>query len=326
LGGVFGPNLASSQSLDQNVRSALADSLGHIWDVASDDLDLNDLTLADSQGEIRSHPIIPGLFGRYYDLVFSLDAGRYSEARTLFREIADLARGRPSFDVVPFSNAALGSDEERYARLLSFESPIAFAEPDLTDWMLFRRNVGDGLDLLKKADAELEAQVRGLAVQVVGASPDTRHHKRRFGGASSFMLWGMIVLNVREHSNLLDLIAGLVHETGHQLLFGLALDEPLVENAIEERYSSPLRSDGRPMDGIFHATFVCARVHYAYAKMIANLDDDLNSEDRDSLKRRLFESRQKFFKGLDTIKEFGRLTSNGDRIISAASDYMRHAG
>ena len=38
------------------------------------------------------------------------------------------------------------------------------------------------------------------------------------------------------------------------------LDEPLVQNAPDESYHSPLRADDRPMDGVFHATLVCARL------------------------------------------------------------------
>ncbi len=59
------------------------------------------------------------------------------------------------------------------------------------------------------------------------------------------MLWGAVLLDVKQHATRLDMVAGLVHEAAHQLLFGLSVNEQLVENPIEERYGSPLRTDLR---------------------------------------------------------------------------------
>jgi hypothetical protein len=47
------------------------------------------------------------------------------------------------------------------------------------------------------------------------------------------MLWGAVFLNVERHQTPLDALRGLVHEGAHQLLFGLSVDDPLVENPLE---------------------------------------------------------------------------------------------
>ena len=137
------------------------------------------------------------------------------------------------------------------------------------------------------------------------------------------MLWGAILLNVEQHGTVLDMIAGLVHEAAHQLLFGLSVDEPLVENAMHERYASPLRTDLRPMDGIFHATFVCARMHYGYSRLRLCASTRFNEIELALIERRLGEYRKQFFQGLATVEQFGRMTVNGNRILNAAADYMR---
>jgi hypothetical protein len=80
------------------------------------------------------------------------------------------------------------------------------------------------------------------------------------------------------------------------------------------------------MDGIFHATFVCARMHYAYTQLRQGPKNGLSGADRDLVERRLGDYRGKFLDGLDTVKRFGRMTANGDRILSAAADYMHSAG
>ena len=51
-----------------------------------------------------------------------------------------------------------------------------------------------------------------------------------------FMLWGSVLLNTEYYDAKLDMMAALLHETAHQLLFGLSLDQPVVENDVEERY------------------------------------------------------------------------------------------
>jgi HEXXH motif-containing protein len=62
----------------------------------------------------------------------------------------------------------------------------------------------------------------------------------------------------------------LTHEAAHSLLLGYTLGAPLVESDPAERFSSPLREDLRPMDGIVHATYVLARMHYIIASSVCS--------------------------------------------------------
>ena len=54
----------------------------------------------------------------------------------------------------------------------------------------------------------------------------------------------------------------LIHEHAHTVLFAHSPNEGVVSNHPDERYVSPLRSDARPMEGIFHQSFVLARMIY----------------------------------------------------------------
>jgi hypothetical protein len=322
---VFFPSKDSRlPSLDIGMRAALADSLAHIHHVAARHLNLADGSIAAGLSEIRSHRVCPGVFGRYYDLVFAVRAQRYDDASALFAEIVDLATERPIFAVLSFSAEALSADKERYARLLSLEteSSLALTAPDAKELVVFEELVDAALQLLEEADAALAAELRAVVIQVVGAIPSSG---RGFGGASSLMLWGAVLLNVRHYTNRLDMLAALIHEAAHQLLFGRSFDEPLVENSLDERYGSPLRIDPRPMDGIFHATFVCARMHYAYARLTQGAKNTLSRADRGLVEQRLSDYSAKFFDWLKTVRRYGRVTANGDRILNAAADYMRSA-
>ncbi len=307
------------------MRMALAESLEYISDVAAGQVNVANVDVALGLSEIRAHRISPGVFARYYDLVFALQGRRYLEAAGLYREIFDISFQQPSLTPLPFTVEALGADKDRYARLLSMESLVALGAPETKDWQVFEESLTSAMNLIEEADGSLAAELRGLVIQIVGASPNMKNGGRGFGGSSSFMLWGAVLLNVGQHSTTLDMIAGLVHEAAHQLLFGLSVDEPLVRNSIDERYGSPLRTDPRPMDGIFHATFVCARIYYAYEQLMQKTNNAFRQADLKIIAQRLVDYRRKFFDGLETIQRFGRITENGDRILNGALDYMRSA-
>jgi len=308
------------------MRVALAESLAHIHEAAGRSVDLEEAEVARGLAEIRAHRVSPGIFGRYYEMVFALQGHRPDDASVLFREIVNLAPAPPIFSVLPFSNDALGADKERYARILSLEkeSSLALTAAETNEWTRFATSVAAALRLIEQADSGLAAEFHAVVVQIIGAVPLTQNN-RGFGGASSFMLWGAVLLNARLYDATLDMVAALIHEAAHQVLFGYSVHAPLVENSIEERYGSPLRTDPRPMDGIFHATFVCARMHYAYARLLQGPKNLLSQTDRQLVQQRLQEYRGKFIEGLETVKRFGRMTANGARILNAAANYMRSA-
>ncbi len=121
---MFYPGSAISQrELDSRMRCALADSLTHVAAVSADNLKVAEADSTGALSEIRAHRISPGVFGRYYDLVFAFAAERHDDAQRLWREIVRLARKQPQFSILPYDEGALGPDTER-ARLLWFRGGI----------------------------------------------------------------------------------------------------------------------------------------------------------------------------------------------------------
>lgn len=327
MGLVFIPGELSPHALDAAMRGALADSLAHIHAAAARSIDIGPDVCARCLSAIKTHRVKPGVFGRYYDIVFALQERRFKDAGELFREIAALAGEEPAFQAVPFTDEALGRDKERYARLIGLETETGadLTSPSGDDWRDFQANIAAAMALLDEADPALAAELRTLLAQVVAVGLDSRSGGSGFSGASSFMLWGAVLLNAPRHRTRLDVIGGLVHEAAHQILFGLSIDRPLAENPISERYGSPLRTDQRPMDGILHATFVCARIHYVYVRLRDAANSSLDDAERRQIKQRVDHYRQKFLDGCETVERFGRLSDDGRRIMSSASNYMRSA-
>lgn len=85
-----------------------------------------------------------------------------------------------------------------------------------------------------------------------------------FGSASSPLMFGGIFANTHSPIELVDQVELILHETAHTVLFALTQYESLTEDDGELIYDSPLRDDPRSLEGVFHATWVSARLALFY--------------------------------------------------------------
>ena len=132
--------------------------------------------------------------------------------------------------------------------------------------------------------------------------------------------FGGILLIVEIEPTVVDCAASLVHEQAHNVLFALSPMEGVVENGEEERFSSPLRYDARPLEGIFHATFVLARMVYGMDMLRGS---GLLSDEYDKAASMIQkECAPLFFDGLKTVHDHARCTPHGTLAMAAAEDYM----
>jgi HEXXH motif-containing protein len=309
--------------LDRRMRDKLASSLEHIFDRTGTALGIEDEELGPLLFEIRAHRQAPSVFASYFELVFALKARRYDEGAHLWRRITAAARDTPVLDVVPLTVEALGEDAARFARLLDAgENGPIFGPPSPAHWPGFAAGVAEALSLLEETDAALAAELRALIVQVIGSAPVTP--ARSFGGVTSLTLWGAVTLNTELHRTPLEILDGLVHEGAHTLLFGYALGEPLVRNPMSERFASPLRSDPRPMDGVFHATFVCARLYLLYRRLLDRRPDGLRGLDARAIEKKMAGLANRFDDGARLIADKADLTPLGETLLRSTVEYMSH--
>lgn len=125
----------------------------------------------------------------------------------------------------------------------------------------------EALRRLASSAPELHDETLVIVRDLVVAKPDGSS-RIRYSGASSFALWGAITVNAEIQHNWMQMYRQIVHEAGHNLLFGLAREEPLVLNETTERAASPIRADPRPIDGVFHAAYVSAREAWALEALL----------------------------------------------------------
>ena len=172
---------------------------------------------------------------------------------------------------------------------------------------------------------EWHDEFRALVRQVVlASSPGDR---QTYAGASAFDLWGAILVNPSYQRGPLHLAMTLVHESSHLKLFHAYLDDEIVMNDPDERFSSPLRRQPRPMNGLYHAAFVLARMAaFATVMMRARSAlDPFGEEWRARFQAEAQAAVANFDSAYDIISRQGRLTAKGSAIIAEAAAAVEEA-
>lgn len=106
----------------------------------------------------------------------------------------------------------------------------------------------------------------------------------------------------------------IVHECAHQHLFALQLLDSVILNDKSELFDAPIRKQKRPMDGIFHACFVLARMVRCFRKTGPHLGETNNEQFLNKIDIW-------FNKSYQTVKDHAKLTDNGTRIFNSFKPY-----
>jgi hypothetical protein len=315
------PNPLRARALDERMRARLADSIAYIHAELSGDLQIGKEAVETALADIRERPQSPQRFGIYYDLVLAIDRDEAELARQLAGE---LIAPHPASDVLltPFQDRP-AAEVERYARLLMSE-PDRVRPVAAEHFELCRDRMDDAFALLRAGFPAMAEEIEALLSEIVVAAAPDEPGAIGFNAASSYMLWGAMLFNALAPLSRLDITQSLAHESGHSLLFGLCTDGPLVENPDDEFFSSPLRADPRPMDGVVHATYIIARMHLAVQRL---LDAGVLEPDEEEAARKDLELHVRNFAiGDRTVREGGRLTEIGQRIMEDARAHIaRHS-
>lgn len=318
----FDPDPARAMALDRHMRGRLESSLRYIIEQIEGEIALDRAALDGFLARLAAGPIAARTFGAYCDLVLAIDEDRLDEARALLAEIAAAANRPADLVIQDLADPAHDPIADRYVRLIDTDPAVSFSvfPPPADVAAACRARIAAAFDLLDAGDPALAGEIRALIGEIVLAVGVEDPTLLTFDGASSFMLWGAIVLNAREQSTALDMAQALAHESGHNLLFGLCADGPLVENDDEAAYASPLRPDPRPMDGIVHATYVTARMHRAVDQLLRSgvLDEAAGARARASM----IAHQHAFAQGLVIIDADAILTPRGRAIMDGARAHM----
>jgi HEXXH motif-containing protein len=320
----FAPDSARARRLDQELRVRLAASLEHVADKCRGLSSVNDGKLRDLTTALRGNlRFPPTTFALYYDIVDAILENRLDDAERCLASIANEKPIHQPLSIVPMDNATLGADMvERYGRMMDTDpaTPHVFAAPSSDDVESCRAILAKSLRLMERGCPQTYGEFAELVDQIVLCNGTNLASKEAFLAGSSFTLWGALFINPSVERTARSLVETLAHEASHTYLFGIQISDGLVLNPDEERFPSPLRTDPRPMDGVYHATFVSARMHFAMKEL---LDSGLMpASDVRFIDEAAERDLATFKEGLKTVRKFGRLTHAGQEVMAAAEDYM----
>jgi HEXXH motif-containing protein len=178
-----------------------------------------------------------------------------------------------------------------------------------------RRKLLESLALVKTRAPNAWRDLSRITTEIIATNGVSRGIMT-FDGCSSLERYGSILVNMRRRRTPLVLAETLVHESAHSLLFALSCDDHRVMNPPTEVHKSPLRLDPRPLDGIFHAVFVLARMHGFVAEVAKHPE---TSRAMTEEARKVMEERHKnFLDGYSVLAEHARLTAIGQELLDDA--------
>lgn len=309
---------AAAELLARRMDSHLMASLAHLADACgsvrpSARGEVAALSARIDAGERPS----PAHYGFHFDL---LDAIADSDLARIDRLLALIAETSPttSLSVAGLDGPDLpAAVAETYRRNIDgdLERGLNLVTPAAADAASLKDRLDETLATMADTAPAMIEEVRAFVRQIVLAD-EAAGAPHKFYGASTFLLWGAIFLNPARHPTALDVADTLVHESGHLLLFARSIEEPMTLNPRDARYRSPLRRDPRPMEGIFHAVFVTARMAAFYEALAQSPRADPGM--RVLAADRFEDNRHAFREGLATVRADGRLTATGREVIDAA--------
>jgi HEXXH motif-containing protein len=311
---IFIPNPASpARELDAAMRHALAESLGRLGSRASGLLPASP-TPAQIAARVCAGRVPPGVFGRYFDLVAALQSGQTAKAADLWQTIGAASTSSVEFRIIPYGADTLGEDAARYQRLFDQgqKSPLVFHSPSAQQMTGATAAITQAMALLETALPAWAAEIRALVTEVIVL--DARD--TGMSGGSSMLLWGTVLLNVAKPCRRISALSVLAHEATHLLLFGLARHGPLVSNPSEEKFSTPSRPVLRPMNALYHSSYVSGRLA-ALFRLLANCSA-LDSAELAELAGLRELQRTRFLEGFEVIMARAQLTPLGQELLEEA--------
>ncbi|MBL1264247.1 aKG-HExxH-type peptide beta-hydroxylase [Candidatus Methylomicrobium oryzae] len=304
------------------MRSELANSIDYLGQALDDQLGEKPPGLAELGERLKRGDLYPpSTFGLYYEISSALMYGDHASAADLFRELSLERPITPELKIVTLDQIVPPSKLARYQRLMDTDSETPFhimpPQPDEAGKPVERFRAA--FERLQKAVPALAEEFEAIIREVILVVGD-KSNGYDFAGGSCYLLWGALFINAEQHATDVAMIEAMAHESAHSLLFGFTIEEPLVENQGDERYTSPLRDDPRPMDGIYHATFVSARMHWAMSRLLES--NRLSSEEISLVVASREADRRSFWNGFETVRQYGKLSETGNKLMASAYDYM----
>lgn len=318
----YAPDRLRARRLDERVRASLSASLTAIADALATNGAADPEPVRRLAGRVLLTPVRPLVFALYTELVYTIQSDDLDGLRRIVGLIAE-AEGavEAKFAIFNFGEPPLGAEVSRlYSGILDDdpEVPVSLHGLDPGEFAAGVAGVEGALALLGETAPDIAGEIAAFASEIVlarnsdapvqpGLPPEPV-----FASGTSVYLWGAIFLDPVGVGRI-GIAEMLVHEGAHCLLTALSNAEVLSANPKDARYSSPLRKDPRPMEGIIHAAYVLGRMIQGLERIATS--PSLTAAERLDVATRRRDSVELFRQGVETIEAHAVLTPIGRRAL-----------
>ncbi len=314
----FLPCKEAANAANAAMHRALCASLHHLAETVAPDACARDLRfVAETCSSDRELP--PEVYGWYYALCFPLLGGDVDGARGAVKKLANRPLGgSPDLKVHAIDHPDIAPMRALFLSRLDLRGEFALAAPTGQVQDVGRR-LEDGLSLLRQTIPELYGELSVLVRRIILiATPDTG---RPFDGAAVYQLWRLLFLNENRLADRIDLIETLIHEAVHIFLFGNTIETALTLNDPTETHYSVIRREKRPVDGVYHAMIVNARIVWAFSKL-QERRDLFSVLERRRMAWTVDRHAEMYEQNKSVIAQYGKLSEIGERISQDAAACM----
>ena len=320
----FYPSAESGRAARTRVNARLSESLSHIFEQCAEhipvDRQASARLLEATSGDNR---VAPAVFGAMFELLQQTGTGTLADVETALANLFAIdPLAAQGLVIKPYTPDGF-TQAEREAFLSEFTSDSLLASQigylSIAAAPRALHRLERALDILRRHASLTYGEVHAVITEIIPAAGLPRN-RMTFDGCSSLERWGAILMNMKRRKSVLEVAETIAHEAGHTALFGLSPRVFFVENDQEERYASPLRIDPRPIDGIYHATFVLARMNFAMRQVAE--DPTAPGPMRAEARKLAARSAANFADGYRVLEAHAKYTPEGEAIMRDAHRYM----
>jgi HEXXH motif-containing protein len=202
------------------------------------------------------------------------------------------------------------------------DSMFGYVGPDTQTAARTGEQLRAAIDDLCRFAPDLAAEMSELVTTVFLARgiPACEDAAGEFESVSALRAFGGVLFNAESMASRLQCAVSLIHEHAHVALFAISPKEGVVTNGRDERYTSPLRSEPRPVEGIFHQCFVLARMLYGMDLLRGS---DRSDRDEVSFAEAFIAYNvPRFNDAVETLQQHAQFTPEGEAVFKASRAYV----
>jgi HEXXH motif-containing protein len=325
------PDAARARALKNGMDLRLADSLLYLLNRAEATLSSSYPETRDTLSRVRQEVEATGgkLRGTVYafhtQLAQAMRAGDVAAVNDTIQALAHVKMAPAEPQIVPLGSAQFTEAEAKtfYETVRSdydstYSKPFDASPPDHTEIRDMTSAIASVLQKLQAKDPETHGEIEAYVSDFVVI------RSNHINAGTCFKAFGLLYLTVlREGQEWTTYLENIVHEAAHHHLFALWTIDRIIESDGDRLYKSPLRTEPRPMSGIFHAMFVLARTIRAlnlfqadplYAAEIERVSTGYNQAKNPATHQ------DKFLDTYETIRNHARLTPLGSELLESCRE------